>query len=164
MFPRPRNRLRSRSCPVSKPKSARRDTSSASWRAQSELPPPFLECQDGELTLRARPLHRDCLYRRITSATSSEEAETSAAVNQRRQERFAQWLHLQLYPEEEEEAVAADAAAAAAEQEGMEEERAADVQPDAPAVVDGPAPTAGAEEVQEGANAVVDDDVAMQED
>ena len=120
---------------------------------------------DRELVNRAltlvRPLHRDCLYRRITSATSSEEAETSAAVNQRRQERFAQWLHLQLNPEEEAAAVAADVAAA--EQEGMEEEKAANAEPDAPAVVDGAASTAGAG-VQEGTDAVVGDDVAMQED
>lgn len=120
---------------------------------------------DRELFSRAltpvRPLHRDCLYRRITSATSSEEAETSAAVNQRRQERFAQWLHLQLNPEEEEAVVAADAAAG--DQEGTEEKKVADVQPDAPAVVDGAAPTAGAG-VQEGTDAVVNDDVAMQED
>lgn len=83
-------------------------------------------------------------------------------MNQRRQERFARWLHLQLNPEaEEEEAVAADVAAA--EQEGMEEEKAADAQPDAPTIVNGAAPTAGAG-LQEGAEVVVGDDVAMQED
>lgn len=135
----------------------------------TEEPPAFeivpgLEAKVGEKGYQLRFVAgtEDCLYRRIASATSSEEAEISASVNQRRQERFARWLHLQLNPEaEEEEAVAADVAAA--EQEGMEEEKAADAQPDAPTIVNGAAPTAGAG-LQEGAEVVVGDDVAMQED
>ncbi|GAA5862618.1 hypothetical protein JCM3774_001079 [Rhodotorula dairenensis] len=128
----------------------------------TEEPPAFeilpgLEAKVGEKGYQLRFVAgtEDCLYRRITASTADEETESSTTVNQRRQERFAQWLHLQLHPDDE------TGADDDAEEEAGEEK--ADVQENGVAAVE-PAPTAaeGAGDLESAG--AVEADVAMQED
>ncbi|GAA5976417.1 hypothetical protein JCM10908_005492 [Rhodotorula pacifica] len=120
---------------------------------------PGLEAKVGEKGYQLRFVAgtEDCLYRRITTAISTEEAENATSVNEPRQERFAQWLHLQLNPEDAEgageEAVDAEETDAntEAQQEAVGE------------VADGTAAAAVGADNMESAGAV-EGDVAMQED